>query len=339
MARRGLSGTADNPDLELRLQRVENKLANATGFTAGSTDAESISTDNELTPGYITGVYVTASVPGVITLRWEPLDQNRVQRYEIYVSQDKTFSDPARLKTYSVSNKANSFNFADPDDDPQSVDPAYYFKIRAVSSSGRAGPWGVVVNSQTGKATALHLGFGTDVIEDSQTWAKPPYVLESYYPNSKYDPFSLSVGNVQVEISEPSALLCVGLLNVQFELWAWSRVTAEMVVRTNTNAELDNDGKFGKVVRSIRQSWTMDGVYPLYMVDVFDPPKAGIYTFSLKLTLDWDVIFMPPESTWGWNAYGGFYTNVSAGRVVSDYRNFPRRMGILGYKMSVAKLI
>ena len=336
MARRGISGAAENPDLESRLLKIENKVKNLGSYSQSPTtdSAPPVESGTDQTPGLVFGVSVTATVPGAITLRWVGLVSNNINHYDVWVSTDKSFVDPIATHQYKVSNKTNVFTFAEPDDG--TLDPPYYLKVRGVSTSGRTGPWSAVVDSQTGKATASHFGFGTDVLEDSHSWENPE-ILESTWayrgtPETKFPggtyPAIKTVGSVTVEVTEPTALLCIGLLDLQYELIEGSRVTIGFTAHSTYAPPSEADVEFGVLVRKVALTAPLVGVYPFYFVDVFDPPSIGTYTFHIKVKLDWNEVPIPVHGLGSIGAPGN-----------PSLEELSRRIAILRYKLTIAKLI
>jgi hypothetical protein len=150
--RRGISGAAENPDLEARLLSIESALAS---INSDPQEADTDSATERVDLTEAPGVYafsLQARVPGGFTVSWGKLSQEeltRVSRYEVIVATNLNFTDK---QSYFADKFDTSFLYAD--GDPAS---SFYVRMRALGISSRPGPFSPTLETSTGKLLVSHI--------------------------------------------------------------------------------------------------------------------------------------------------------------------------------------
>ena len=142
-------------ELELRLRRIETELENRVRTTDLS-DGDTIRTTDIPT---VTGLRVSGSTAGAITIAWTAVPISDLKRYEIDIAEDLGFS--TNLVTSFVA--GTEFNYTTNSDTGGGGGTDVFVRVRARAQSGNVGLYSVTLNATTGQAQV------NDIADDAVT--------------------------------------------------------------------------------------------------------------------------------------------------------------------------
>jgi hypothetical protein len=282
MTRRGLSGEAENADLEARLLKIEAGAANSGNSNPAVSDvSNSPSTlPNVGAPAMVGGISIKSRIPGALSIQWTPLDPSTIDRYDIWVSTKLGFEPNANTFKYTVSDRSNSFTFTE--GNPQTT---YYIVVRGVAGSGRTGPWSAYVNSKTGVATEVTVDRGAFTTVDTQEETFPESALLAKY--------SATFGALPVSVESPGTLIVLASLYFSAEDEVpdpdQSVATPDSLSGFTISIAMATAKGAPAIVRSSSRNLTWLGHQFFYretvqMHELIYIPAPGIYTFGIVLS-------------------------------------------------------
>ena len=137
----------DNIELENRLRRMEvlisQKVDQASLSEEGSEDLQRV----DIVP-QVTGLSVSGSTPGAITVAWNQVRISDLRRYELDVAEDLAFATNAETKNVA----GTEFTYNTNSDTGGGGDTTIFIRVRARSSSGNVGAYSATLNTTTGQA-------------------------------------------------------------------------------------------------------------------------------------------------------------------------------------------
>ncbi len=131
-------------ELELRLRRIETELENRVRTTDLS-DGDTVRVTDIPT---VTGLRVSGSTAGAITIAWTAVPVSDLKRYEIDIAEDLGFS--TNLVTTFVA--GTEFNYTTNSDTGGGGGTDVFVRVRARAQSGNVGLYSIVLNATTGQA-------------------------------------------------------------------------------------------------------------------------------------------------------------------------------------------
>ena len=279
-SRQGVSGKAENADLEARLIKMESKASGiSTSSAPADTSVNSPSTvPNIAAPPIVGGISIQNRIPGAVSVKWAPLDISIIDRYDVWVSSDTNFPPELTFK-YQVSEKANSFTFTE-----GNPDTTYYIAIRGVAGSGRIGPWSSYVNSKTGKATKFIVDRGAFSTIDTQAeiFADPlganPHI-------------ATNMGALVIDVKIPGTILFFGKVdlvpsdNFRETGGSWTPPGHNFDISIGMAA---SSGPVTVTRVNHRNSMFGAGMFlyleTIFIQDMFYLPSPGLYTFGMIIS-------------------------------------------------------
>ena len=148
----------DNLELEIRLRRIEielEKKAETSSFSEeGSADTQRV----DIIP-QVTGLRVSGSTPGAITVAWSQVRISDLRRYELDIAEDLAFATNAETKNLA----GTEYTYNTNSDTGGGGDTDIFVRVRARSSTGNVGPYSIVLNATTGQAQS------EDIADDAVT--------------------------------------------------------------------------------------------------------------------------------------------------------------------------
>ena len=146
----------DNLELESRLRRIETEIATKVTAASLSEGGSDVTQRVDVIP-QVTGLRVTGSTPGAITVAWNQVRISDLRRYELDIATDLAFATNAQTKNVAGTEYTHSTTSAT----GGGGNATTYIRLRARSSSGNVGPYSVSLNTTTGQAQS------SDIADDS----------------------------------------------------------------------------------------------------------------------------------------------------------------------------
>lgn len=141
--RLGLDVSKDNLELELRLRRIETALE-----SSSESDAQRVTTIPQ-----VSGLSLTGSIPGAISVAWTSVRISDLRRYELDVAENLGFS----VNNQSFTTAGTEFTYTTNEETGGGGDTTVYVRVRARGVNGNVGPYSAVLNTTTGQAQAADI--------------------------------------------------------------------------------------------------------------------------------------------------------------------------------------
>lgn len=168
--------TVDDPNAEERFRRIEEEIAKRQ-LSQLSANESARRRLTSATPR-VQGVRINRQIVGGLAVEWNPVDMGGM-RYTIEASTDPGFRSVIESETTTSTHY--TFRGLDPD-------TTYYVRVQATNSRGEPGPYGEVLNTQTGQATYTNLesGAASGITTVTQTSGFTPALLDASATIAKY---------------------------------------------------------------------------------------------------------------------------------------------------------
>jgi hypothetical protein len=139
-------------ELELRLRRIETELEKR---LLANPDATATSRARS-TPPQVTGIRVTGSTPGAVTIAWNATPIPDLRRYDVEFAEDTAFV--TNKQTFREG--GTSFQFSTASATGGAGGTTFFARVRAVNSILQPGPYSVVLNTATGEVVSGDIADG-----------------------------------------------------------------------------------------------------------------------------------------------------------------------------------
>lgn len=140
-------------ELETRLRRIEHELE---GKQSANQDATETTRARSNVP-QVSGLRLTGSTPGSVTVAWNAVSIPDLRRYEIQFATNFGFSTD--LQTFNQA--GTQYVFSTASDTGGGGGATWFARVRAVNSFGQAGTYSAVLNLETGQAQTADLAPGS----------------------------------------------------------------------------------------------------------------------------------------------------------------------------------
>lgn len=267
-------GALDDPELETRLRRIEEELAQRQLANLDVTTGAIKRSTSTVTS--VTGIRVDNEVVGGLGITWNPADIADLRRYEINIAATADFgSNVQEYRTTAPRFLSSGL----------SANQTYYVRVRAVNSRGEAGPWSGILNTSTKQATFTNLAAGaaSNITVFSQVGGFNPEVLlageEGEYLNE--------------DLSMPTTaeVLIFGFAKTGFDTIAGNDTGAivELLVDGDSKQIYDNTTTAGSIGVLSTGTLSIPGLaFPLLL-------GAGVHRFSFRVAAGNNMTLTPVE--------------------------------------------
>ena len=304
--RTGISGKAENPDLEKRLLEIESSLANVSSDQAPS-DTSGATRPDLITPPSITGFRLLSRIPGGFTIGWthpSSSDIKRVSRFEIHVATNLNFTD---IAIYYADRNDTVFLYSDGD-----PEDSFYVRMRANGPTGIVGPFTGTLDTRAGKIIpALIVPDARYSYVESTQVLRPEdnRIAAGWEPatGNQFPPMERVYVNRLIEVRKAKAFIFSCAVDVQnFHLYgAGETVTGQLLFNGAIHTS------FTWSVGHILGATSSVNPTTISFMGVVEPTTPSVYNVSVRLRAGDNIA--PPEfptsKTWvftGWYDVQGY---------------------------------
>lgn len=191
----------DDIELENRLRRMEVAIESKADNAALSDDGSEVTQRVDIIPK-VTGLAVSGSTPGAITVAWNQVRISDLRRYELDVAEDLAFSENAETKNIA----GTEFTYNTNSDTGGGGDTTIFIRVRARSSSGNVGPYSATLNTTTGQAQTA------DIADDAVNSAKVDSTVIVQLALKEYiTPRGFHMSNAEIDTTRDALLITAGV--------------------------------------------------------------------------------------------------------------------------------
>jgi len=144
---------AEDPELELRLRRIEAELERRSG---SDDEAFSDSTQRVTNIPQVSGLRVKGSTPGSVTVEWNQVRVSDLRRYELDLAEDFAFN--TNKQTFNLA--STEYQISTVSISGGSGNIAIYVRVRAKNRAGNTGNYSAVLNTLTGQVQTSDIDDG-----------------------------------------------------------------------------------------------------------------------------------------------------------------------------------
>lgn len=285
-------GISDSPEeLEFRLQRIETELLVRQFSNFESSASARVRSGNPI--DQVVGLSADV-VPGAIALRWNPVLNPDLFRYEVQISDNAGFP-PGTTTTTELTNEA-SFILDNVD-----LDVERFVRVRAVNHSEEPGLYSATLNTRTGLATPNNLEIGAAHILAADILEAP-----GFFPPSVTTNFGGPGVETVTQVWGGVAIETVGALVASYVLLQINIVSGYSAGAPETNRiqiDLLRDGRAIDTANiDVFSPSTVGGnQYTITGLGSFDDPPPGRHVYQVRYTISSDrstlnFITLTPES-------------------------------------------
>lgn len=187
-----------------RLDNIESKLNDRAGVWDKATEPVTDDSIADIAPSIVTGLIASGSVKTII-LEWDFDRAIHIANYEVFASQIRGFApDPSNLV---YRGKTSGYNFK------ANTDEVWYFRIRAINTHGRSGPYSAEVSASTVRVISDDLLFGPDIAAEINELSKTAELLSEQAKDAIRQPAIDAANAAQVEAIRQSAIDAANKVN------------------------------------------------------------------------------------------------------------------------------
>lgn len=151
----------DNLEMEVRLRRIETELATKANVGDFADEAAASTARADIIP-QVSGLRVSGSTPGAITVAWNAVPISNLKRYELDVAEDLAFATNAETKNV----QGTEYTYTTNSDTGGGGDTTIYIRIRARASNSNVGAYSATLNTTTGQAQTEDIA--DDAVDNSK---------------------------------------------------------------------------------------------------------------------------------------------------------------------------